>query len=95
MAMPERQSGPPTARAARDVIAPAKALDAANLQPGADAAVMLRRRRAAAWRLPLLGDGRRDPLDQFAGLPVRAPQRCGGAEFGPGGWRPCCRAGAA
>ena len=56
-----------------------------NLPPGADAAAMLRRRRQAAWRL-----GGRDPLDALAGLPVRPPQGCHGAEHGPGGWRPCC-----
>lgn len=52
---------------------------------GTDAAAMLRRRRQAAWRL-----GARDPLDALAGLPVRPPQGCHGAEHGPGGWRPCC-----
>jgi hypothetical protein len=52
-----------------------------------------RRRRAAALRLPPRGHGPADPLDDLAGQPVRAPQRCHGAEFTAGGRvRPCsCR----
>ncbi len=33
-------------------------------------AASLRRRRAAARRLPPMDDGRHDPLDKLAGLPV-------------------------
>ena len=55
----------------------------------------LQRRREAAWRLPPLADGIRDPLDQLAGLPIGPAQECHGIEYVADGWRPCCRAGAA
>jgi hypothetical protein len=52
---------------------------------------MLRRRRSAALRLAPFGNGESDPLDGLAGQPIAPPLPCCGAEFGPGGWRPCCR----
>jgi hypothetical protein len=51
----------------------------------------LRRRRDVAGRLPPLPDGRRDPLDDLTGLPVRRACRCLGAEFTAEGVRPCCQ----
>ena len=67
--------------------------DGTRVTADADIAAGLRRRRELAWRLPVLVDGRRDPLDALACLPGRPPQPCNGAELGAGGeWRPCCRA---
>lgn len=55
-------------------------------------ATPLRRRRVAAWRLPPLRDGRRDPLDALAGLPIAGAQPCQRGMFGADGtWRACCR----
>jgi hypothetical protein len=55
-------------------------------------ATPLRRRRVAAWRLPPLGDGRRDPFDALAGLAIAEPEPCHRGMFGADGtWRACCR----
>jgi hypothetical protein len=52
-------------------------------------------RRRAALRLAPFGGGPTDPLDELAQLPIRAAEPCCGAEYSQGGWRPCCRGGAA
>jgi hypothetical protein len=57
-------------------------------------AFSLRRRRSAAWRLPPLPSGHRDPLDGLRG-PARV-YACHRAVIGlDGEWRPCCRGDAA
>jgi hypothetical protein len=43
----------------------------------------------------VLGDGRRDPLDALAGLPVPLRLHCCPGEFGPDGWQEHCGQGAA
>jgi hypothetical protein len=51
----------------------------------------LRRRRDAAWRLPPLEDGTRDPIDALAGKPIpRRPIECPGMFGDNGKWKPCC-----
>jgi hypothetical protein len=63
-----------------------------TVTPGGDVAASLRRRRDAAWRLPPLASGYRDPIDQLAGLAIpKRPQPCRGEYIGNGRWRPCCR----
>jgi hypothetical protein len=53
-----------------------------------------RRRRAASWRLPPLGSGRRDPLDGLRRPVADIP--CHRAVIGVDGrWRRCCGRGAA
>jgi hypothetical protein len=68
------------------------AQDAANVEARVAAAANVRCRRAASWRLPPPETGRRDPLDQLAGLPITdRGDYCGGM-YGDGGkWQPCCR----
>jgi len=52
----------------------------------------MRRRREAALRLPPLGDGCRDPLDELAGLPIVDRAGCCRGMFAANGrWVPCCR----
>jgi hypothetical protein len=52
----------------------------------------IRRRREAAHRLPPLGSGYRDPLDELAGLPITdRGDACRGMFTGNGRWVPCCR----
>ena len=52
----------------------------------------LRRRREAAWRLPVLASGYRDPLNALAGLPHRRSEPCCRAVLTAAGtWGPCCR----
>lgn len=54
-------------------------------------ATPLRRRREAAWRLPVLAGGNADPFGALAGLPV-AVVPCARAVVGMDGrWRACCR----
>jgi hypothetical protein len=48
-------------------------------------------RREAASRLPPVGDGPVDPLDDITQMPIEPPQPCHGAEFTANGWRSCCR----
>jgi hypothetical protein len=56
----------------------------------------LRRRRDAAWRLPPLDDGTRDPIDALAGKPIpQRPIECPGMFGDNGKWKPCCGRGAA
>lgn len=50
-----------------------------------------RARRAAALRMPPIGDGPADPLDDIRGQPISKPHRCFGVEFTGGGKvKPCC-----
>jgi hypothetical protein len=87
----KRSGGPAGPPPIADPAAATEAEVASTVHGGTDVAAGLRRRRELAARLPVLEDGRRDPLDALAGLPVRPPEPCHGAELGAGGgWRPCC-----
>jgi len=88
MGPPDKQMGP--------AAGPGPLRKDSDLAAEAGISVVHRRRRAAALRLPPRGNGPADPLDDLAGQPIRAPQRCHGAEFTAGGGvRPCCCRGAA
>jgi hypothetical protein len=58
-------------------------------------ATPLRRRREAAWRLPLLDSGYCDPLGELAGLPITVQPCCRAMLGADGRWRQCCGRGAA
>jgi hypothetical protein len=87
----DKRTGPQdtTPEARPNVKVTGTALDAASV------ATPMRRRREAAWRLPVLASGHHDPLDE-ARRPIRRPGRCARAVLTANGtWRPCCGRGAA
>jgi hypothetical protein len=92
MGPPDRGTGPGHRSGARsNVESPPTAPNEASVT-----ASPMRRRREASKRLPSLSGRRRDPLDAFAGLPVRSSGRCCRAVLGADGrWRQCCGRGAA
>jgi hypothetical protein len=67
--------------------------DAANVN--AMVSQDLRRRRDAAWRLPPLEDGTRDPIDALAGLLAGEADCCRGMFGSNGKWQRCCGRGVA
>ncbi|MEV8635391.1 hypothetical protein AB0395_27410 [Streptosporangium sp. NPDC051023] len=69
---PDAEKGRPRAEAAFRV--ESGDFDIKTLRYGPDVRGQLARRRVASWRLPLLADGRRDPLDP--------PDRPGPCSFG-------------
>ena len=71
------------------------AQDAANVTAMVTAS-LLRRRRAASWRLPVLASGYHDPLDAERAKKGYSHSRCARAVLGADGrWRQCCGRGAA
>jgi hypothetical protein len=67
--MARETNGAPSDGAPREVQQPDQ-LAEHQQHPTVTDALWLRRRRAAARRLPPMDDGRQDPLDKLAGLPV-------------------------
>jgi hypothetical protein len=84
--MPPKQDGLPAQRGRRQVPTP---------EVSVHRSAGMRSRRDAALRLPPYSDGAVDPLDDLAGLPIREPRECGGAEYAGDHWIPCrCRSAA-